>query len=79
MSSKGKQAVTNDGSDSKYREKVADHYKGTFFLYVFKNKYLVESKTAKASLKWYLLFTFMANAFVAAHYFMKKYKVQNRA
>ncbi|CBY12442.1 unnamed protein product [Oikopleura dioica] len=60
MSSKGKQAVTNDGSDSKYREKVADHYK--------------ESKTAKASLKWYLLFTFMANAFVAAHYFMKKYK-----
>ena len=28
MSSKGKQAVTNDGSDSKYREKVADHYKG---------------------------------------------------
>ena len=24
MSSKGKQAVTNDGSDSKYREKVAD-------------------------------------------------------
>jgi len=29
MSSKGKQAVTNDGSDSKYREKVEDHYKGT--------------------------------------------------
>ena len=41
------------------------------------NKQFVESKTAKASLKWYLLFTFMANAFVAAHYFMKKYKVHN--
>ena len=44
-----------------------------------KFKHLVESKTAKASLKWYLLFTFMANAFVAAHYFMKKYKVKNIA
>merc|ERR1711868_183152 len=52
--------TTKDGSDSKHREKVAEHYK--------------ESKKAKASLKWYLLFTLMFNGIVLAHFFLKKYK-----
>ena len=31
MSSKGDHETTNDGSDSKHREKIAAHYKGWLF------------------------------------------------
>merc|ERR1712212_529167 len=59
MSSAGDpQETTNDGSDSKHRERIAAHYK--------------ESAKTKTGLKWYLLGTLLVNAFIAAHVYLKK-------
>jgi len=60
MSSKGDHETTNDGSDSKHREKIAAHYK--------------ESAKTKTGLKWYLLCTLIVNGLIGAHVYLKKAK-----
>ena len=76
MSSKGDHETTNDGSDSKHREKIAAHYKGWLISICqqVKTDFLESAKT-KTGLKWYLLCTLIVDGLIGAHIYLKKAKV----